>query len=600
MKSWTILGVAAATVIVISPCLGDNAPKPEGPAVTTASHEASREASREASPRLLTLDYVNAEVTDVIRALSAQSGTNVAVNPNVKGQITVHLRGKTVDEALVMVANLAGLGARRVNDTYVVAPRAEMRQTLERVGTKRFVVVENIKAQEAADLAQAAFPDLTARPQGKGVALIGAVEDLELAENLLKRNDNLSPDDVHVVEKVTLKHVKPAQIATALGKIEPGVSAEAAGGDIVLSGPRGRVEAGKRSVELLDVQAPPSTETRIYNIRYATASELAMLLDRAVPSVQVVAGPQSMPLQKPVFTPLTGQFAGTSNQASQTQQTPQNQGNGQQQGITGPNGTQVFVNPNALSLVVTGKPEDVDQAFKVLALADVPPQQVKIEAKVVETSPSLIEDYGVKWSWDPFQFIEGPAGTSSTGYNSATRPSGFGTFTRVPWSFTGILSAMITKGDAKLLASPNVTVVNDQDASVFIGDTLRFNSLAQSGANGNQFTVVEVPVGIVLLVHPRINDDGNVTMRVHPVVSTVTGLVNGLPQTSSREAETTVRAKDGDTLVIGGLIRDEDIRTMQKIPLLGDLPLIGNLFKSTNRNHRRTEVMVVLTIKVLK
>jgi type II secretory pathway component GspD/PulD (secretin) len=597
MKSWTILGVAAATVIVISPCLGDSSPKTAGTGgVTTAS----KEAAREASPRLLTLDYVNAEVTDVIRALSAQSGTNVAVNPNVKGQITVHLRGKTVDEALVMVANLAGLGARRVNDTYVVAPRAEMRQTLERVGTKRFVAVENMKAQDAADLAQAAFPDLTARPQGKGVTLIGAVDDLESAENLLKRNDNLSPDDVHVVEKVALKHAKPAQVAASVAKMEPGVTADVAGNDVVLSGPKGKVEAGKKSIALIDVQAPPTTETRIYNIRYAAAPELAVMLDRAVPSVMVVPGPQSLPIQRPQFNPLTGQFAGGSMNTQVQQQTQQLTTGGPAPTVAGPNGGTTYINQNALSLIITGKPEDVDQAFKILALADVPPQQVKIEAKVVETSPSLLEDYGVKWSWDPFQFIEGPAGTSSTAYNTATRSSGFGTFSRVPWSFTGLLSAMITKGDAKLLASPNVSVVNDQDASVFIGDTLRFNSLAQSGANGNQFTVVEVPVGIVLMVHPRISDDGNVTMRIHPVVSTITGLVNGLPQTSSREAETTVRAKDGDTLVIGGLIRDEDIRTMQKIPVLGDLPLIGNLFKSTNRNHRRTEVMVVLTIKVLK
>jgi type II secretory pathway component GspD/PulD (secretin) len=503
------------------------------------------------------------------------------------------LRGKTVDEAMVMVANLAGLGARKVNDTFVVAPRADMKQTLERLGVKRFVPTDHLAPAEAVKLAEGAFPDLTARPQGKGVALIGAVDDLEAAERLLRQNDNLDPGGVHVVEKIALKHIKAAQAAASIVKIQPGLSAEVAGSDIVLSGPKDAVDAGRRSVELLDVQAPPSTETRIYNIKYATASELAIVLDRAVPSVQVVAGPQSMPVQKPQFSPLTGQFAGTTSQTSQSNQNPQTTQNGQQpQGITGPNGTQVFVNPNALTLIVTGKPEDVDQAFKVLTMADVAPQQVKIEAKVVETSPSLVEDYGVKWSWDPFSFVES---------GGTTRPLGFGAFSRVPWSFAGVLQAMITKGDAKLLASPNVTVVNDQDASVFIGDTLRFQSLATSSpTTGNQFTVIEVPVGIVLMVHPRVNDDGNVTLRVHPVVSTVTGLVNGLPQTSSREAETVVRAKDGDTIVIGGLIRDEDIRTMQKIPLLGDLPVIGHLFRATNRNHRRTEVMVALTIKVLK
>src|SRR5205085_5841208 len=122
----------------------------------------------------------------------------------------------------------------------------------------------------------------------------------------------------------------------------------------------------------------------------------------------------------------------------------------------------------------------------------------------------------------------------------------FGAFSRAPWSFQSILHAMVTKQEAKILANPQIAVISDQDASIFIGDTLRFQSLASSGpTTGNQFTVVETPVGIILLVHPRINDEGNITMRVHPVVSTVTGFTDGLPQTSSREAETVVRIKDG-------------------------------------------------------
>src|SRR2546423_2010424 len=112
-----------------------------GSAPTLAADKDSTTTSKKADAftKLLTLDYVNAEVTDVMRALSSQSGVNVAVSPNVKGQVTVHLSGKTVDESMKMVANLAGLGARRVNDTYVVAPRAELRAMLENMGVTRMV-----------------------------------------------------------------------------------------------------------------------------------------------------------------------------------------------------------------------------------------------------------------------------------------------------------------------------------------------------------------------------------------------------------------------------------------------------------------------------
>jgi len=619
MKSWMIIRTVAA--IALSGSLSA-----AGMADTTTVSKsaaggevkaASNEAVKGASPRLLTLDYVNAEVTDVIRALSAQSGINVALNPSVKGQVTVHLRGKTVDEAMVMVANLAGLGARKVSDTFVVAPRAEMRQTLERLGVKRFVSIDNMKPQDAIDLAQGAFPDLTARPQGKGVSLIGAAEDLDSAEKLLKQNDSVSPDEIHTVEKIQLKHIKSAQAAVALAKMEPGLSAEAAGNSVVLIGPKARVEAGKRGVELIDVQAPLNTDMRVYSIKYSTATDLATMLQSALPSVLVSSGPESMQIQKPAFAPLTGQFAGgssggsssgSSTSSSSSTTGPGAPAAGAAGGASG--GGASIVNKNALTLVLSGAPSDVDQALKLLAMVDVPPQQVLIEAKVLETSPSLLEDVGAKWSWDPLRFLEAKAGTPLSSFdtsspvasfNNVTKNNGPGVFSRVPWSFAGVLKALVTKGDAKLLANPSVSVINDQDASVFIGDTLRFQSLAQSSpTTGNQFTVVEVPVGIVLLVHPRVNDSGTVTLRVHPVVSTITGMVSGLPQTSSREAETTVRVKDGDTIVLGGLIRDEDIRTMEKIPLLGDLPLIGSLFQHRTRDHRRTEVTVVLTIKLLK
>lgn len=607
--AWLIGFTVALTMAAGAAFAADS---PTGDKTTSKTETKTAEAEKsapKAAERLLTLDYVNAEVTDVIRALSAQSGVNVALNPTVKGQITVHLRGKTVGEAMSMVANLAGLGAKRVNDTFVVAPRAEMRPTLERLGISRSFALVHLAPQAAVDLAQNAFPDLTARTQGKGVVLIGAGEDLDEAERLLRQNDRVAPEEVHTVERVEIRNIPVAQAAAAVAKMEPGLSADAAGGSVVLSGTKAQVEGGKRGLQLIDVKSPPNYETRVYNIRYAAASQLIGLLERTMPDVQVYPGPESQTLPKPAFNPLTGQFAGGGAAGSagplptygQTQTLPS--------GSTGPGGNGAPTNApgmvigNALSLLLKGTPDALNEAMKVLALTDTPPLQVTIEAKVVETSPSLIEDIGVKYSWDPLQFIEGKSGTGvpAGSYNAVTKPNGIGVFSRVPWSFTGVLNAMITDRTAKLLANPSVTVINDQDASIFIGDTLRFQSLAQSGpTTGNQYTVVETPVGIILLVHPRINDDGNITMRVHPVVSTVTGLVNGLPQTSSREAETTVRVKDGDTLVIGGLIRDEDIRQIDKIPFLGDLPIIGNLFRNKNRQHRRTEVMVVLTIRLIK
>jgi type II secretory pathway component GspD/PulD (secretin) len=531
------------------------------------------------------------------------------VNPSVKGKITVSLRNKPVDEALAMVSNLSGLVVKKVNETYVIAPRKEMKETLERMGVTKSVNLTNMTAKSAADLAMNAFPDLTAREQGSAVALIGAPEDIEAAEALIRKNDSLTPDNAKTSIRVPVKHRPAGQIVTALTKMSPGIKAEAAGDTVVISGTRTEIDFARNSIELMDLpQGRAEVETRVYVIRHSPAEGLIAVLEKSAPEVSVTAGPETPKIPQIQFNPLGSTFIGGGSQnggqggaggGGQRQMQQQQQSSGEKE-------------KRPLSLVLRGSPANLDEAFKILRLVDTPPQLMSVEARIVETSPENFEQYGLKWRWTRFGFYEAPEGTTvstedggigSTDFTKFfTVPSNIfkNAFTRVPWSFDTILSAMVTKRDAKILASPNISVLNDHDASIFIGDHLRFTALATSSpVSGNVFTVVEVPVGIILLVHPRVNGDGQITLRVKPVVSTVSGFVDGVPQTSTREAETVVRVKDGDTLVIGGLIRDEDVKTMTKVPILGDLPLVGQLFRYHERNHRRSEVMIFLTIKMV-
>ena len=593
MRSLIMLGAAAAMGMASLPARADNPSEPP-PA-----------AAKQAPEARVTLEYMNADVTDVVRALATQSKINIAVNPAVKGKITVSLRNKPVNEALAMVANLSGLVVKKVNETYVIAPRKEIKETLERMGVNKTVNLTNMNAKAAAEMAMNAFPDLTAREQGNGVLLIGAQEDIDAAETLLRKHDTITPDSGKSSIRVEVKNRPASQIVTSLVKMSPNVKAEAAGNSVVISGTKSEIDFVRNSIELMDV-APgrAEVETRVYVIRHSPAEGLMAVLEKATPEVSVTAGPETPKLPTIQFNPLGSTFIGGSSGGGgggggggRPQQ--------QQQQSTGEK------EKRPLTLVLRGSPANLDEAMKVLALVDVAPRQMSIEARVVETSPESLEQYGLKWRWTRFGAYEVPAGTSvnaeegGMGFNDFTKfftvPSNIlkNTFSRVPWSFDTILQAMITKRDAKILASPNISVLNDHDASIFIGDHLRFTALATSSpVSGNVFTVVEVPVGIILLVHPRVNGDGMITLRVKPVVSTVSGFVDGVPQTSTREAETVVRVKDGDTLVIGGLIRDEDIKTMTKVPLLGDLPLIGALFRHHDRSHKRSEVMIFLTIKL--
>jgi type II secretory pathway component GspD/PulD (secretin) len=161
---------------------------------------------------------------------------------------------------------------------------------------------------------------------------------------------------------------------------------------------------------------------------------------------------------------------------------------------------------------------------------------------------------------------------------------------------------MITRREAKLLASPRVQVIDNDDANIFIGDTIRSQIALSGGISGTSIQIFEFPIGIILLVRPRINDDGNITLRVHPVVSTITAIdpQTNIPQSSAREAETTVMVKDGETIVIGGLIREEMTKTVEEVPLLSRLPLIGELFRKRSDRQRRSEILVFITTRILK
>lgn len=565
------------------------------PLAVLPARASGAEADPSARAKLISVDYVNAEVTDVIRALASQSGVNVAISTGVKGVVSVHLREKTVDEALMVVVNLAGLGGRRVNETYVVAPRAEMRAALERLGASRTVPVRYLVAKEAAEQLQGSFPDLTARAQGKAVLLVGAPEDLDSAERLLKATDIETPDVVRATERVELAHKPAKEAAAALAKMVPGVTAEPAGNAVVVAGTQAQVSEARRSLAMLDAPAEPDYVTRLYKVKFAHAAQLIQLVQTSCPGVQCFPGPESYSPRRPMLNLISGTLAGitsdkgTSNTNTSTADARDN---------TTPTGSQdKAYQGHALTLVLKGPPSAVEDAIRTLELADTPPVLMNITAKVVEASPEELQKFGVEWEWNKFQFYERP-------YNSGPSPVGplgFGSYGRVPFDPVATLSAMVSRRVARVLASPQISVLNDQEASIFIGDTIRVRVLASSSATaGAQFTVLEIPVGIVLLCRARANDDGKITLKVHPVVSTLTGFVDGLPQTSSREAETTVRVMDGDTIVIAGLIREEDSKKFSKIPLLADLPLVGQLFRYEERQHKKSEIMIFVTIKQVK
>jgi type IV pilus assembly protein PilQ len=276
------------------------------------------------------------------------------------------------------------------------------------------------------------------------------------------------------------------------------------------------------------------------------------------------------------------------------------------------------INEVSNSLIVSGSPTGCVRIKTILTDLDIPQQQVTLEAKVVAINKAKSKDLGIDWSWDAtpqYPEVETTAAVLDSNGNVATPANTTITRTKnegtikfgsspagVPYEFyyQAKISALISNGNAKILASPNVTTINGNEAHILIGDHIPV--LTETIADGKSTTTVQyVDAGIKLTYTPTITNDGTITAKVHTEVSTPT-LVSDIKnyRITTREAETTVCMKDGETMVIGGLIGSEESKTNNNVPFFSDLPLIGTLFKSVHNSKTETEVIIFLTAKVVK
>jgi type II secretory pathway component GspD/PulD (secretin) len=166
-------------------------------------------------------------------------------------------------------------------------------------------------------------------------------------------------------------------------------------------------------------------------------------------------------------------------------------------------------------------------------------------------------------------------------------------------TFDAAISALESKDVARLLASPNISVLDGEKAFILIGDRINYPALTgYTSTNSPIFSVNTERVGIYLQVAANISSDGYITLTLYPQVSSITGYltVNGAsyPQVSSREAQTTLRVKSGDEIVLGGLMEDDDTVDVDKVPILSQIPLFGELFKHRQKTHNKSQVIITI------
>lgn len=295
------------------------------------------------------------------------------------------------------------------------------------------------------------------------------------------------------------------------------------------------------------------------------------------------------------------------------------------------NMTSIIPDPDNNALIISAGPKQLQALRSVIDKLDIRRAQVQVEAIIVEVSADKTAQLGVTWAFDgtvkdigagltnfPASGVGvaqvGSALSSGTALDASSIPAGgtfvFGRIKNGANSFAAVLSALAGDASTNILSTPNITTLDNKEAEIKVGQKVpflsgSFTNTGTSGGSVNPFqTLNREDVGITLKVKPKINQGGSsVQLEIEGIISSIEASANatvGLQTTNERSITTNVIAENGEIIVLGGLIDDQLLETIQRVPLLSRIPLLGELFKSRQTTKNKRNLMIFLRPTILK
>lgn len=491
---------------------------------------------------LISLDVAEIELSTVVRMLARDSGQNIVVadNDKLRTKVSATLTNVTLDTALRYIVESAGCTWSRESDgTYIIgAARPEAPKAADTGKSRQSSLDGGMSSYEMASLASEVRRDIK-------------YESIKL--------QNTSPVDMMwLLGAYQDDHIRSIKKMTN----PPGVR---------FSSPKW-ITPVDGTPPLIDAQAGPSGEAG------------------RVLSISDEAGQGAPP-------PFTGRPPTNTNQPNQPNTGP-NQGQSSSSQNLMPSGIDYLMPyPADNSLLVKGTPEGIEELHDLIKKLDIAPKQVSIKAEFVEISTSNSSQLGIEWN------VQRLGSVFQTQFN----PSGNVIFGYASGNVMANLRTQVLQNKAKLINAPIISTMNNTWASINIQKTIPYwTSSSYYGQNNTQTTqqVQGMEIRSTLGVMPRVNGDGSITVFLSPEVSDQGEMYTGpngeqLPAVNSQYLETTRRVMNGETIVVGGIIRKTENNSVTGIPLLKDLPLVGTLFRSTTRSTEDRELLIFLTPTIL-
>ncbi|OUR61832.1 type II secretion system protein GspD [Colwellia sp. 39_35_sub15_T18] len=607
--------------------------KQVGIALATAIIFSSIFAVGQASAAQYSPNFKGTEITEFVNIVGKNLRKTMIVDPNVRGKVNVRsydlLSEEQYYQFFLNVLEVYGFAAVEMNNNIIKIIRNKDAKTssIPVVGSNstiigdemvtRIVEVKNVTVRELVPLLrqlsdQAGGGNVTNYDPANVIMLTGTAATVNRLVKIIERVDRAGDQDVEIIKLQYASAGEIVRIIEAMNKpsggkagqptfLIPKIVADDRSNSVIVSGEVKARERVSRLVKRLDSELETSGNTRIYYLKYAKAEDLVKVLNGVS---KTIASEENTSKAK-------------SRSKSKTD-------------------TSIEAHESTNTLVITGQPDILRSLESVIRQLDVPRAQVHIEAIIVEVFESDGVQLGVQWYSEAggfTQFTNGPAsissvaaavasaegeqGTTITTIDSngnpvtTTNPDTDGDYTLLAQAlgsvsggmfgimkndWGAIVQAVSTDTNSNILATPSITTLDNEEAYFLVGQEVPIITGSQTGSNNsNPFqTVDRQEVGIKLLVTPQINEGNSVQLTIEQEVSSVSGATGVDISINKREIKTTVMVESGATVILGGLI-DEDVQeSVQKVPLLGDIPIIGHLFKSTTNSTRKRNLMVFL------
>ncbi len=605
------------------------------------------------------LNFVSADIDSVVKAIGHYTGTTFIIDPRVKGQITlVSEKPLSKDQAFKLLTSTLRLQGYTVvtGDGYAkVVPEADAKlqpgpiQTPAVKGDQIATQIFRLDYETANNIVTVLRPlispnnTINANPGNNSVVITDYADNLKRLGKIIASLDMPSVNDMDVIP---LKHAIASDIATMVTRLTEtsGAAGADSGRTVLLADPRtnsilvkapslARAGLVKTLIAKLDQPTALPGNVHVVYLKNAEAVKLAQTLrsivtqDSALPSSSSSSSLSNSSSPSSGTSGSTGSTTGGLNSSAGSSLPSSSSGNSSSLSSGGAGG---FIQADAATntLVITASEAVYRNLRNVIDQLDARRAQVYIETLIVEVTANKSNEFGVQWlalTGDSSSNYRVGGGTAfSTGGNNLVQLAAggkaaasslnngltVGIFRQIggQLGLGALAHALESQGGTNVLSIPTLLTLDNEEAKIIVGQNVpfitgQFTTSAATGTAGvNPFQTIErKDVGIKLRVRPQISEGGTVKLSIFQEVSNVDSSTNpaGII-TNQRSIETNVLAEDGDIIALGGLIDDKATDSNEKVPLLGDIPFLGNLFKYQSGTRTKTNLMVFLRPTVLR